>query len=566
MTTGRLLVAYSNAATHVSTTMEYLSSIAEYSSYEVSYVHVTHDAQIGFDLDQFDAVLNSYCARLCFSGHVSRSYIEALKRFRGVRLIAVQDEYDRTNTLRDAIREIGFHVVFTCVPSRSREFVYPSQRFPEVEFITVLTGYMPSALKGRWASRIPLVQRPVVIGYRGRQLRGHYGRLGFDKYEIGRRMREICTARMIECDIETTEENRFYGEAWSDFLGRCRATLGTESGSNVFDFDGSLEAKYNELQLQKNGELSYDEFRQYTDPCEKDIEMGQISPRIFEAAATGTPMVLFSGRYSGIIVPGEHYIELKKDFSNIDHVLEQIDDIDGLSALADRAYGHLVASGSYDYRRFVATIDDAIQRRRDGSATPQSLGMARARSAPAGQTLPLAISTSAAEQPTPLPRDIIYFYYKQLFAEHEMLKNEFSKFNCLQSKFVDETCRLNRELCSRQFIINDIARLNRELVTETALLNNELCCQRSEFINETGRLARELKYLQTEFTGETGRLLGEIDHFRTEIDHFRTMSIVKFALFRVRGWLVQSFPAPTLSPLRRIRMGLRRHFRGVQTQ
>ena len=40
----RILVAYSMTATFVSTTMEYLRTLKNFSPYEVHYIHVTHDA------------------------------------------------------------------------------------------------------------------------------------------------------------------------------------------------------------------------------------------------------------------------------------------------------------------------------------------------------------------------------------------------------------------------------------------------------------------------------------------------------------------------------------------
>ncbi len=246
-------------------------------------------------------------------------------------------------------------------------------------------------------------------------------------------MREISAARSIDCDIKTDEISRFYGKAWYDFLGRCRTALGTESGSNIFDFDGSLRPKYNELELKKGSAPTYEEFRHYADPRENDIEMGQISPRAFEALATGTPMVLISGRYSGIMESGKHYIELRKDFSNVDHVLDQIDNIDGLNALADRAYDHLVAS-DYDYHRFVATIDDAIGRKREELAATQSLCVPQAVPLPVCQTL-LASSPTVMEEPTPVPRDVIFYQYRQLSAENDALKHD---LNCLRSRFADE--------------------------------------------------------------------------------------------------------------------------------
>src|SRR3954471_7059276 len=137
--TGRLLIAYSNLCTHVTTTREYLEAFARHSSWDVSYVNVIDRAELRFDLNEFDAILHSYCARVCFEDYVSPSYKEALKGFRGVRVLAVQDEYDRTNILRDAIRELRFHIVLTCVPRESLEYVYPSSTFPGTDFITVLT-------------------------------------------------------------------------------------------------------------------------------------------------------------------------------------------------------------------------------------------------------------------------------------------------------------------------------------------------------------------------------------------------------------------------------------------
>jgi len=494
----RLLVAYSNAATHVSTTIEYLSSFKRHSACEVSYLHVTDNAQVDIDLNEFDAVFNSYCARFCFPGYINQSYVEALQTFRGVRLIAVQDEYDRTDTLRRAIQDNGFHVVFTCVPPRWREFVYPKELFPGTEFLTVLTGYVPDTLKKRRRSWIPLPQRPIVIGYRGRQIRGHYGRLGFDKYEIGRGMREICCARGIRHDIETNEEKRIYGDAWYDFLGRCRSTLGTESGSNVFDFDGSIEAKYQQMMVENGRELNYDEFRHYTDPHEDEIQMGQVSPRVFEAAATGTPMILFSGRYSGIIRPDDHYIELKKDFSNVDEVLDRVKDIEGLEGLADRAYRHLIASGKYDYSRFVETVDEVIERKlidlRAGTAPKRAISDRPWN--PSNDPVALA---SLKEHPTPAPRDLIHYRYKYLYVEHEALKREFT--------------------------------------------------------SETERLNREIEYLRSEFATETGRL-------NNEIKRFESASIGQLALRRIAvalSKIIGALPPAIGSPLRSLADGFRQH-------
>ena len=433
---GRLLVAYSNSSNYVSTTAEYLDSICRYSEFEVAYVHVTNDAELDFDLNAFDAVFHSYCARLPFDNHLSPDYVRKLKAFRGVKLLAVQDEYDRTGKLRRAMQDIGFHAVLTCVPPAMLEQIYPREMFPETEFIGVLTGYVPENPELRDQSTRPLRDRPVVVGYRGRDIGGRYGRLAFEKLEIGRRMREICTERGIPHDIEWTDGKRLYGAAWYEFIGSCRANLGSESGSNVFDFDGAIEAKYTELTAARGGAVPHEEFRVYTDPIETRYDMGQVSPRVFEAAALRTPMILFTGRYSGLIEADEHYIELKKDFSNIDSVLSRLDDLEALEAMADRAYDRLVGSGEFSYQQFVELVDRIILRKAGELGVPLRPPQGRSEQ---GNFDPTAFA-SLRERPTNAPQHFALFKCKQLTRENRLLIEEIARLNHV---YTAEIARLN---------------------------------------------------------------------------------------------------------------------------
>jgi len=405
---GKLLVIYSVASTFVATTMEYVRSFGRYSRYDVSYINGTHGARFGVELSEFDAIWLNYCGRLCFPGYVGSHVRDALGTYRGLKLMSVQDEYDRTETLRQGIEELGFDVVFTCVPQSSLSHVYPRERFPHTEFITVLTGYVPEQLETK-SGTTPLERRPIVIGYRGRDISARYGELGFWKYEIGRRMRAICLDRGVRCDIEVTEENRIYGESWYAFVESCRTMLGSESGSNVFDFDGSIEQQYKAVKRAKPG-LSYEEFQLHVAGHEKDIGMGQISPRVFEAAALRTPMILLTGRYSGLIQPGEHYVELRKDFSNVDEVLRQVEDIPALETVGERAYRHLIASGTYSYRRFIELVDGVIERKLSERGT--GLGAVRpgGRAGGRGVREVQQERSMVTELPTRYPLDSIHYF------------------------------------------------------------------------------------------------------------------------------------------------------------
>jgi hypothetical protein len=124
--------------------------------------------------------------------------------------------------------------------------------------------------------------------------------------------------------------------------------------------------------------------------------MGQISPRVFECAVMHTPMILYRGRYSGIIDPETHYIPLEKDFSNIDDVLRRLDDLSGLAALAHRTFDHLVGSGKFGYRAYANFLQDLLTRKmaekgRDAAARPTTAAR------------PVYLNHVRREEPTPLP-------------------------------------------------------------------------------------------------------------------------------------------------------------------
>lgn len=357
----RILVAYSKASTYVATTFDYLLALKNFTTYEVDYVHVTHGARMGFDINDYDVVFQNYCARLCFEGYVSEHYQNALLNFRGLKIIAVQDDYDRTAILHRAIRSLGFHVLLTCIQPEFWPLAYPKSELPGVTIIQGLTGYMPEGLLDRRAGVVPLADRKTWVAYRGRNIGAKYGRLGFEKYEIGRRMKEICAAKGIPHDIAMDDGSRIYGDAWYDFLGSSRTMLGSESASNVFDFDGVIEAEIDAFTKANRRSPSYEDMRYILDPMEKPFNVGQISSRVFECAVMRTPMILFRGSYSDAVQPDVHYIALEKDFSNVEAVISRLDDLKYLEGIAERAYDQLVRSNKYGYRTLASLVEAAIE-------------------------------------------------------------------------------------------------------------------------------------------------------------------------------------------------------------
>lgn len=355
---------------HVSTIREHLEAFDRYSHHAVTYIPATpefwsrpaEEIQKLVDFSIFDVVVIHFSTRLSVREHFDEGVAKVFESFNGLKVLFIQDEYEGTEIARAWMDRLEFDIVYTCVPQDGLNLVYPPYRFPATEFLPTLTGYVPEdPMLERYAR--PFEERDTLIAYRGRKLPAVYGALGFEKYRIGVEMKIFAEMRGLPVDIEVDDAKRIYGSAWYEFLGSARATLGTESGANVFDFDGSLKAEIARLQLA-NPEITFEEISaKVLAGHEGRVQMNQISPKIFEAIRLRTALILFEGSYSGVVYPDVHYIPLRKDFSNIDEVISKVQDDQFLRDLTQRAFEDIVASGRYSYRTFVEGIDADFERR-----------------------------------------------------------------------------------------------------------------------------------------------------------------------------------------------------------
>lgn len=400
----RLLVAYSNSSMFTTTTHEYVDSFRRHGSAEVHFLHVTHGAKPDIDLNRYDAVLLSYCARLCFPGYVSKWFLELLDSYTGVKAIAIQDEYDLVENERRGLDRLRPEIVLTCVPPDQVERVYPAVRYPTTTFVQVLTGYVSSTFDLHRPRR-PVAGRSIPVGYRGRDIALRYGLLARQKYEIGVRVAEEAARRGIASDIRMDEAGRIYGDAWYRWLEDCRCVLGTESGSNIFDWDGSIAAASTVAQRRSTA-LPADIVATMAQR-DREFAMGQISARVFEAAIMGTPLLLYRGGYSGAIEPDIHYIPLEHDHSNFDEVFDRLADTAALQAQADRTYRDLVATGRFGYQAFVHRVEESIAHRIGGAPI-------RGGVAPVDPPMTDCNRPAVEERPTTRPREFDSFQLRAL--------------------------------------------------------------------------------------------------------------------------------------------------------
>ena len=245
---------------------------------------------------------------------------------------------------------------------------------PGLTKVSNLTGYVPERLlRCRWRA---IADRPIDVGYRSRKPPYWLGGLGHEKWQIAERFAEGAAGSGLRLDISYRESDRLYGGAWLRFVGRCKAMLGVESGSSVFDFDGNLQRDV-DAYVAARPDASFEEVHaKFLAAHEGGIRQNQISPRCFEAAALRTAMVLFEGEYSGVLQPGRHYISLRKDFGNLEEVLAALRDATGLQRIVDCAYEEVARSDAWSYR----SVHRAV--RRFGRPTNSRIGASGAQRLP----------------------------------------------------------------------------------------------------------------------------------------------------------------------------------------
>ena len=360
-----ILLLCDDRPSHAPNVLEHIGGFQRYSQHRFD---LFNPRGIGrsrfFRLDGYDVVVVHYT----IVPYLSDWFREQMAGFGGLKVQFIQDEYRRVDAITAQMRELGIDVLFTSVPAAAVPSVYDS-RLPGVDILPTLTGLVPARLDGR--PRPLLEGRPLDVVYRGRSIPYWLGRLGQDKVLIGQGFLARAASTGLRCDIAWTEPERIYGEAWYRFLGSARATLGTESGASIVDFDGSVQER-TEAYLKAQPGATFEEVeREILAPFEGNAVIEAVSPRVFEAAALGTAMVNFPGRYSDVIEPWIHYVPLEKDFSNFDEVVSAIRDEAVLEGLASRAHADLVASGRYSLETFVRGFDREIEARRAAAPRPR---------------------------------------------------------------------------------------------------------------------------------------------------------------------------------------------------
>jgi hypothetical protein len=282
-------------------------------------------------------------------------------KWRCPKIAIAQDEFINMEYVVQFLKAVQVSDVLTFSKSEDWATIYSGLDLEQVNFKTVLTGYVDELRLKRLAPDNTR-SRDIQIGYRAWNNPYWLGAHGLQKVIVGQKFADTARKRGMKVDINNPESQDFLiGIDWFDFLSRCQTVLGVEGGASVIDRDGAVRERVERF-LELHPHATFSETR---DACFSKEEgsaknLRGLSPRHFEAAMTRTCQILLEGDYNGVLEPWKHYIPVKSDYSNVDEVLDIVSDQARTREIAERAYADLIESGRWSYESFVRETEETI--------------------------------------------------------------------------------------------------------------------------------------------------------------------------------------------------------------
>lgn len=346
---------------------EHLYSFKKYGQEKIHYLNAAFDFPSYLKKMHWDVIIyhTTYLSVYRWGGqqnprfHYEKCLEEnkVFERSSACRAILPQDEFYNSVFACRFINDMKITDVFSVSPMSEWPKIYKEVNFEHVRFHKVLTGYLADdVLKDIDQLRVKNQNRTIDIGYRAWKAEFWLGRHGLLKNLVGEIVNKAAKKVPVKTDISNEQKDVLLGLDWYRFLLRCKFVLGVEGGSSILDYKGDICCKVNEY-LKNNPTASFEEVERCCFPEEDGkLSLFAISPRHFEACATLTCQILVEGEYDGVLKPYVHYIPLKKDFSNIQEVLEILADNKTRETIVENAYRDIVASKKFHYSHFVSFV------------------------------------------------------------------------------------------------------------------------------------------------------------------------------------------------------------------
>lgn len=274
-----------------------------------------------------------------------------LARVRGARVFFLSNEFRNLDHMPHMAETLGARWLVSQLLPESAETLYRPHWKHEI--LSISYGFDPEVFKPTQ----PTAERSIDVGFRGDYYPAY---VGHDDRDILLDKFKDAVKSRARVDIEVGQ--RFKHLEWAAFLNDCRSLLGHEAGATRIDSDENIRHFLNAQEKRLTPEnfrklvLSLRETGVFAAPPSGRIA----APRNFEALGTKTVQILLPGRYNDLLEAGVHYIELQRDFSNLEQVITTLFDESAYNSIAERAYQDGLAHHTYEKR--VSELIDKVLR------------------------------------------------------------------------------------------------------------------------------------------------------------------------------------------------------------
>ena len=156
-------------------------------------------------------------------------------------------------------------------------------------------------------------------------------------------------------DISIDVKDRFNYLDWADFISRCKCMFASNTGMDYFYLNDDLRNLINNSKI-KNFDLVYNQFFKN---LKKGTKFRCLTGKTIEPAACKTPLILVEGDYD-LFQKDTHFINLKKDYSNIEECMEKLNDLQFIDFITENSYK--LVKENYLYHHLINKLYNIISK------------------------------------------------------------------------------------------------------------------------------------------------------------------------------------------------------------
>lgn len=268
----------------------------------------------------------------------------------GKLVVFIGNEYDLMGEKFSFLRATGADFVCSQLPLKAASWLYA-----ECQPTQVLA--LPHALNPNIYYPATNIKRNIDIGFIGAAYPYFLGDI--ERNSMVSYIQEHCSDFELSCDINLGSKYKMPRKDWMIYLNSCKGIIGAEAGSPYLDRRGEIigQAKsYLRIHPNATFEEIYKLF--FQTPDIPYVSGKCISSRHFEPVGTKTCLLLLEGGYNDLLKPDEHYIRVKKGFTNIDDVIRKFKDEEYRSNMVNHTYDYIMGEHTYMHR--VNTLIKAV--------------------------------------------------------------------------------------------------------------------------------------------------------------------------------------------------------------